>query len=98
MATYSLAQVQANDILGIYWTDTKEGKIEIYKQDEKFYGKILWRKEARKDIENPDASFRDRSVIGIVFLSDFSFDGYDEWEGGKSTLSTMVAHIAGSYG
>ena len=78
-----LAQAQEDDILGTYWTDTKEGKIEIFKQDQKFFGRIVWRKDARKDIENPDASLRGRSVIGLVFLTDFSFDGNEIWEGGE---------------
>ena len=26
---------------------------------------------------------RDREVVGIVFLKDFTFNGKDEWEGGR---------------
>ena len=78
----TIAQTKADDILGTYWTEGKEGKIEIYKLSNKYFGKILWRKEARKDVENPDASLRDRSVIGLVFLKDFVFDGDGKWKNG----------------
>ena len=76
------SQRKADDVIGIYWTETKEGKVEIFKQDRKYFGKILWRKDPRKDLENPDKSLRKRSVIGLVFLRDFQFNGDDEWEGG----------------
>ncbi|MEL6835158.1 MAG: DUF2147 domain-containing protein [Bacteroidota bacterium] len=76
------AQQAADDILGQYWTEKREGKIEIFKQGDKYFGKIAWRKEARKDTENPDESLRNRNVIGIIFLQDFVFDGKDEWEDG----------------
>lgn len=76
------AQQAADDILGQYWTEKREGKIEIFQQGDKYFGKIAWRKEARKDTENPDESLRNRNVIGIIFLQDFVFDGKDEWEDG----------------
>ena len=76
-------QTQNGDqIIGKYWTNNKEGKIEIFKKGRKYYGKILWRKEPVKDIKNPDKSLRNRNVIGIEFLKDFVFDGKNKWEGG----------------
>ncbi|MEL6253268.1 MAG: DUF2147 domain-containing protein [Bacteroidota bacterium] len=80
--TRGYSQIQADDLLGQYWTEGKEGKIEIYKEGDKFFGKILWRKEARKDSENPDTALRNRSVIGLVFLKDFSFEE-EIWTGGS---------------
>ncbi|MEO0469497.1 MAG: hypothetical protein AAF206_07755, partial [Bacteroidota bacterium] len=43
-----------DEIIGTYWTETKEGKIEIFREGEHYFGKILWRKDARKDIHHPD--------------------------------------------
>ena len=79
----AFAQTKADDIVGIYWTAEKQGKIEIYQKGTTYFGKILWRKEARKDIENPDRSLRSRSVVGIEFLRNFKFDGDDEWVSGE---------------
>ncbi|MEO0571546.1 MAG: DUF2147 domain-containing protein [Bacteroidota bacterium] len=79
----SISQTRDSDlILGQYWTENKEGKIEVYKNGNSYFGKIVWRKEIRKDTENPDRSLRDRSVIGIVFMKDFIFKN-DKWVDGK---------------
>ncbi|RNC87086.1 MAG: DUF2147 domain-containing protein [Winogradskyella sp.] len=75
-------QTKADKIIGEYWTETKEGKIEIFKKDNKYFGKIMWRKDARLDTENPDENLRDRSVIGVVFMKDFVFKK-DKWVGGE---------------
>lgn len=38
--------------------------------------------KARVDRSNPDQSLRDRDLVGLVFMTDFSFDG-GAWRGGK---------------
>ena len=78
----SLSQTKADDILGQYWTDTKEGKIEIYKKGNKYFGKIIWRKDARKDTKNPNKNLRNRSVVGIDFMTDFVFSR-NKWTDGE---------------
>lgn len=79
----SISQTRdSNLILGQYWTENKEGKIEVYKNNDKYFGKIVWRKEIKKDTENPDKSLRNRSVIGIVFMQDFIFKN-GKWVDGK---------------
>ncbi|MEL6917620.1 MAG: DUF2147 domain-containing protein [Bacteroidota bacterium] len=82
---YSVAlfsQSKADQILGQFWTDNKEGKIEIFKKGDTYHGKILWRKVARKDTENPNKSLRDRSVVGIVFMKNFVFND-SKWVDGE---------------
>lgn len=69
----------ADDVIGIYWSPLKDGKIQIYKKGTKYYGKTIWGKNPTKDVNNPDASLRNRDVIGLEFLKDFEFDGDDEW-------------------
>ncbi|MEL6191929.1 MAG: DUF2147 domain-containing protein [Bacteroidota bacterium] len=69
----SVRAQKADDILGTYWVNEKQGKVEIYKESNKYFGKIIWRKDDRKDIKNPDPSLRSRSVIGMTFLKDFVF-------------------------
>lgn len=76
-------KIEADDILGQYWINNKDGKIKIFKRGEKYFGKILWRKEVRKDVKNPDKSLRNRSIIGIEFLKDFVFNGQSQWEEGS---------------
>lgn len=75
-------QEEADDVLGIYWSPAKTGKIEIYKRGNKYYGKAISGNEARLDTKNPDPNLRSRKVVGMEFLKDFVFDGDDEWEDG----------------
>lgn len=78
----SKIQTSSDDVIGTYWSPKKDGKIEIYKRGNKFYGKTIWGKNPRKDTKNPDPKLRSRDVIGMEFLSNFVFDGDDEWVDG----------------
>ena len=73
---------QADDVMGVYWSPKKDGKIEIYKRGNKYFGKTIWGSKPRKDIKNPDEHLRSRDVIGLEFLKNFVFDGDDEWTDG----------------
>jgi len=71
-------------ILGEYWTEGRMGKVAVYKCDNKYCGRITWRKDNRKDIKNPVESKRNRNVVGIQFLSDFNYDKHEnKWIGGS---------------
>lgn len=73
-------------ILGTWWTPEKDGKFEIYRTDNnKYFGKILGGDGPEQfDTENPDPALRSRSLIGVNFLSDFSYDSEKaQWVDGK---------------
>lgn len=71
-------------IVGEYWTEDKTGKIAIYQCEDKYCGRIIWRKEARKDTKNPEPIKRDRNVVGIQFLEGFEFNQKESiWENGR---------------
>lgn len=73
-----------NEIIGKYWSPKKDGKIEIFKKsDNKFYGKFIWIKNDRKDIENPDEKLKARMVSSIEFLYGFDYIESNIWENGK---------------
>ena len=75
---------QADKVLGVWLTDDKQGKIQIYKQDNSFFGKIISGNDPnRVDSNNPDEKLRSRKLIGTVILSNFVFDGKATWEDGK---------------
>lgn len=84
-----LAQTKPDDITGVWLTAGNEpAKIQIYKQGETYFGKIMWLKnpvengKPRVDENNPDKNKRSQPVMGLVILKNFKFDE-DEWEGGK---------------
>lgn len=76
-----------DDILGVWYNQEKTGKVEIFKSNGKYFGKIVWLKEPNRDgkpkldRENEDESLRTRPVLGLQILNDFVFDD-DEWEDG----------------
>ena len=86
-----LAQTKADDIVGIWLTNSKElAKIQIYKSGDYYFGKIVWLKnptengKSKVDSQNPDKSKQNQPIVGLIILKEFKFDnGYDEWKNGK---------------
>ena len=90
LALFIYSQPQADAILGKWLNEDKDAHVEIYKENGKYYGKIVWLKEPNEELtgkpklddENEDESLRSRPIMGLVILKDFVFDGDDEWEDG----------------
>lgn len=80
---------KADDIIGQWYTENNESLVEIYKNNGKYYGKIIWLKEPNRnskpklDEKNPDDKLKERPIIGLNILKDFVFDGSNEWNDGK---------------
>lgn len=67
---------KADDILGTWVSEKADAKIQVYKQKEKFFGKLSWLKESNlNDNKNPDPTKRSMPLIGLVMLRDFRFNG-----------------------
>ncbi|WP_194972582.1 DUF2147 domain-containing protein [Aquiflexum lacus] len=74
--TSLMAQNKSDDIIGIWETETKDAKMEIFKDGSIYYGKLLWGdkivesdgKTSKKDSKNTDEKLRSRDIIGIVNL------------------------------
>ncbi|MFY7666781.1 DUF2147 domain-containing protein [Flavobacterium sp.] len=82
-ASTALAQSKADAILGEWINEKKDAKFQIFKQDDKYYGKIIWGTgDQKKDVKNPDSKLRNRDVIGLTILKNFVFDGDNTWEDG----------------
>lgn len=81
---------QANKIVGVWLSEEKTGKVEIYKRGDKYYGKIVWISSSKyvngnppKDINNPDKKLQTRYTLGVENLKDFVYDADDkEWDDG----------------
>ncbi|MBB2953266.1 MULTISPECIES: DUF2147 domain-containing protein [Sphingobacterium] len=80
--TSVLIFAQSDPIIGKWQNPSGEGRIEIYKKGEKYFGKLYWLKEPndaqgniKKDIKNPDKSLQSRQVQGLEILTNFSKDG-----------------------
>ncbi len=82
-------QVNCDDIVGVWLTEIKDAKIEIYKKGQKYYGKVVWLKTPNKkngqpvkDIHNPNEAKKSRPIMGLNILTDLVFKD-NEWSGGK---------------
>lgn len=82
--------VEADDVLGVWLNEDKDAHINIYKEDGKYFGKIVWLLNPndeetglpKTDDENPDEELQKKPVMGLVLLKDFEFDE-DEWDDGS---------------
>jgi uncharacterized protein (DUF2147 family) len=89
-----MAFVRAEDpdaIVGTWLTGSKKGHVQIYKQENKYYGKIVWLKDPlnpttnlpKSDAKNPNPIKRDQPLLGLVNLRGFTYEGGNLWENGK---------------
>ncbi|ULQ52057.1 DUF2147 domain-containing protein [Flavihumibacter fluvii] len=77
-------------ILGHWLNEEKDGRIEIYKNGNKYFGKLVWGdkifeadgKTSKKDVHNEDKNLRSRNLLGLVLLTNFTFDD-GVWNDGK---------------
>ena len=69
---------EAEKIVGIWFTDDKTSKIQIYKNESQYFGKIIW--IAPK--ENKD-NLKIKPKIGYQIFRKFTFEGKNVWSGGQ---------------
>jgi uncharacterized protein (DUF2147 family) len=82
---------QSGDAInGIWWTQEKDSKVQIYKSGNQYFGKIVWArdpndKEGKPKIDknNPDPAQKTRPIMGMVFLKNFQFKGDDVYKEGE---------------
>ena len=91
-----LFAMNGDAILGEWVTEGGDCRVEIFKRDQRYFGKILAIKppnylpgeldgmdgEPRQDSENKDESMRSRPLVGIELLQDLLFDD-GKWVGGS---------------
>ena len=92
LVSFMYAQPTPADlIIGKWLNEDKDAHVQIYKENGKYYGKIVWLNEPNEpatglpklDDENEDESLRSQPVMGMVLLKDFIYDDDDiEWDDG----------------
>jgi uncharacterized protein (DUF2147 family) len=77
---------QADKIIGIWVPAKGTSQVRIFKATNgKFYGKVEWleTEKDKLDVNNPDVSQRDKKILGLMILKDFSYNEEKKrWEGG----------------
>ncbi len=97
LVTVSTYAANPDDILGVWNTQERDAKVEIYKCGIKYCGKIVWliepsypagSKEGTPgtpmlDHNNPDPKLRNTPLIGLPILFEFVFNGDNSWKRGN---------------
>ncbi len=86
--TFGWAQEQRSEILGTWVNEEGNTHIEIFLQNDHYFGKIVWleapnnkKGEPKTDRNNPDKSLRDRPIEGMIILSDLAYQN-GQWVDG----------------
>ena len=91
LSSYTLLQDEADSVVGIWKNGEGTGMIRIYKNGDKYQGKIVWLKEPidpetgkpKLDKNHPDESVRTRPVLGLINTWGFTYKGKKVWDDGK---------------
>lgn len=90
---FCFSQIKADDVTGLWATyDDKtheqRSQVQIFKENGKYFGKIVWLKEAivngkpATDSKNPDVAKQKLPLNGLQLISNFVFED-DEWVSGN---------------
>ena len=88
IATSFKNPVHSDAIIGVWENGSGKGHIQIFKQDEKYYGRIVWLRDGKDENGNPkvdrkneDPAKRNRPLVGLVMMRDFEYED-DKWTNG----------------
>ena len=89
-ANVSAQDYKTDDLLGVWLNEDEDAHIEIFKEGDLYYGKIIWLKfpiddetgKPKLDKHNPDPELQKRPSLGIMLLIDFEWDEDNEWDEG----------------
>ncbi|WP_044198350.1 DUF2147 domain-containing protein [Dyadobacter tibetensis] len=81
---------RADKIIGEWINEDKNEAVEIYKRDDRYFGKLIYAKDLLQrdgksypqDVKNPDSNLRQRNLYSIDILLGFQYQD-DQWEGGS---------------
>lgn len=88
-SAFNIKNSDSDAIIGVWKHESSESKIQIYKSDNQYFGKVLTavngvvNGKLTLDVKNPEPALRKRTIHGLVILSNFSYSGKNIWEKGE---------------
>ncbi len=72
------------DVVGTWWLPNRSGKVQFFKLDGRYVGRIVaYEVHGKRDEKNPNPELQDRPVVGIEMFEGFVFNSATgRWEGG----------------
>ena len=85
------SQEKGDQIIGNWITENGEGIVEVYKENGRYFGKLVWLSKPndeegnpRLDAKNSQNGLRTRGLIGILILNSFVYNSDERtWANGK---------------
>jgi uncharacterized protein (DUF2147 family) len=86
-----------DDILGVWFNQKQDAKIDIFKCGNDYCGKIVWLKvptyppdskegtpgTQKIDTKNPDAALKNRPILGLQIMDGLQYASGNLWKNGK---------------
>ena len=81
VANINAQEFDKDDILGIWLNEDEDAHIEVFKEGDLYFGKIIWLKfpideetgKPKLDKHNPDPELQKRPSLGIELLTNFEY-------------------------
>ena len=90
-SSFSSPAINADSIVGVWKTGEGTAMVRIYKNGDKYQGKIVWLKEPndpetgkpKVDKNHPDEAVRSRPILGLINVWGFVHKGENVWDEGN---------------
>jgi uncharacterized protein (DUF2147 family) len=87
----ALTSNSPDDIVGVWKTGEGTAMVRIYKNGDKYQGKVVWLKEPidpdtgkpKVDKNHPDEASRKRAVLGLINIWGFLYKDNNTWDDGN---------------
>lgn len=91
LSAFSSQPGNPDALLGKWLSSRKKNQVQIYKQGNKYYGKLVWMAEPndpltnkpKVDDQNPDEKLRNRPLLNLLILSNLVYKGGNVWAEGQ---------------
>jgi uncharacterized protein (DUF2147 family) len=90
-ASFTEAPSSADDIVGVWKTGEGTAMVRIYKNGEKYQGRVVWLKEPndpetgkpKVDKNHPEEASQTRPILGLINVWGFVYKGDNTWDDGN---------------
>ena len=80
----------ANQLVGVWESEEKNLRMEMFEEDGGFAGKMIWFQcsselimTSSRDTENPDEKLTSRPLLGLKLVEKLTYQGNNMWGSGK---------------
>ncbi|MCK8494548.1 DUF2147 domain-containing protein [Spirosoma sp. RP8] len=91
LSAYAPLPDNPDAVEGKWLSARKKNQVQIFKQGNKYFGRIVWMAEPndpetnrpKTDRENPDEKLRNRPLLNLVIMTNLTYKGNNVWTDGQ---------------